>query len=165
MRALLLHVLLLLSACGPDLGPDGEASLNANDYVPAEGRWLQYGPAAAPDQGPFLMIEVLASSWELREGPSWTESVSEETVSFSDEDGLSIDGTTVLPAKLSEGAEQDGTTVVSMGDETVYYGTFSLATRTSVPSGRVSGEWIFARELGPIALTLDGDAWELVYYE
>lgn len=156
---------LLLAACGSD-GPHTQGgSLHATDFIPAAGAWMQYGPTEAPADGPFLMIEVGISSWELREGTSWTEASSEEQIPVTDDNGLAITGTTVLPAELSEGAEQDGTTVVSIGDELVYYGTFSLAARTSVPSGRFAGEWVFAPGTGPIQLSVDGQGWELVYYE
>lgn len=153
-----------LAACGSDDPYASGKGLWAGDYLPPVEHWAQYGPAADPSSGPFLMIEVDAQSWELRQGESWTEAPQGETLPWDGADGLLLGGTRVLPAELEEGAEQDGVTVISIGDETVYYGTFGDTCRTSVPSGRFAGEWAFAPGMGPIALVLDGVRWELVYY-
>lgn len=157
--------LLFLAACGSDAPYTQGGSLNAIDYVPATQSWLQFGPAEAPADGPFLMIEVSDASWELRQGPEWTDATSEEQLPVTSDDGLSVAGALLLPAEITEGAEQDGVTVLTLGDEQVYYGTFTMAVRTSVASGRFAGEWAFAPTVGPIALTVDGQVWELVYYE
>jgi hypothetical protein len=165
MRILPLPLLALLAACGPDLGPAGAGSLHAEDYLPPLERFLQLGPQDAPADGPWLMIEVGEDSWELREGMEWNQAERQEQLEIDDEDGLRLAGSLLLPAELAEGTEQDGTTVLSLGEEEVYYGGFDLAVRTEVPSGRFGGEWTFAQGVGPIALTVDGQRWELVYYE
>jgi len=164
MRLSLL-ALVVLTACGSDDPYTEAGGLHAGDYIPATNDWLQFGPTDAPADGPFLMFEVGPTAWELRQGISWTEADSEEQIATDTDDGLTLAGTTVLPGRLSEGAEQGGATVLTMGDESVYYGTFSLTARTSVPSGRFAGEWVFAPHIGPILMTIDGQVWELVFYE
>jgi len=164
MRLSLL-ALVVLTACGSDDPYTEAGGLYAGDYIPVADDWLQFGPTEAPADGPFLMIEVSATEWELRQGVGWTEADSEEKLATTTDDGLTLAGTTVLPGELSEGAEQGGATVLAMGDESVYYGTFALAARTTVPSGRFAGEWVFAPRIGPILMTIDGQVWELVYYE
>ncbi len=157
--------LLLAVGCGPDTGPVGPGSLDAVDYIPLDKDFLQYGPAADPSGGPFLMIEVGTSSWELRYGSSWTETTDQEQLGYTGDDGLALDGSVVLPAEIAQDAEQDGATVVAMGEAKVYYGTFDQCVQTFVSGGRVAGDWMFAPVVGPISLTLDGEEWELVYYE
>ena len=164
MRRALLPCLLLLVACGPDDPYTEGSGLHASDYLPPAESWLQYGQPAAPTEAPYLMIEVGTESWELRQGESWNDATSEWTVPFDDSEGLLLDGARVLPAELSEGEEQDGVQVISIGDEAVYYGTFSLAARCDVPSGAYAGEWIFAPNIGPIQLVVDGVTWEMVTY-
>jgi hypothetical protein len=164
MRPALLPVLALLAACGPDDPYTAASGLHSGDYLPPVDSWLQYGPKVAPADGPFLMIEVGPDSWELRQGESWNDAPSTSSLPYDDSDGLLLEGVRVLPGELSEGAEQDGVTVLTIGDEEVYYGTFSMAARCEVPAGDYAGEWIFAPGLGPIQLVIDGVSWELVYY-
>jgi hypothetical protein len=164
MRATFLPLLLLV-ACGGDDTYTQAGGLNAQDYLPPAEAWLQFGPVEQPDVGPFLMVDVGASSWELRQGDSWTEATDTEQLPVASDDGVSLGGALVLPAKLSEGQEQDGVTVTSIGEEETYYGTFSLAVRSAVPSGRFAGEWVFAPAQGPVIMVIDGQEWELVYYE
>lgn len=164
MRPALLPVLALLAACGPDDPYTAASGLHAGDYLPQVEAWLQYGPSTAPADGPFLMIEVGTDAWELRQGDTWNDAPSSEQLPYDAADGLLLGGQRVLPGELSEGAEQDGVTVLSIGDEEVYYGTFSMATRVDVPSGPYAGEWVFAPYTGPVQLVIDGVRWELVYY-
>ncbi len=164
MRALLSLPLLLSVACGGDDPYAGPTGLDALDFYPVEGAWLQYGPEQAPADGPFLMIEVGPSSWELRQGTDWAEYDSTETLDYTTDDGLVLQGSLLLPAKLSEGEIQDGVEILSLGEASVYYGSFPNAATTVVPDGRFAGEWIFAPLLGPAQMSLDGQVWELVYY-
>jgi hypothetical protein len=157
-------LLLLLCACGDLLGPT-EAGFAATDFAPEPGLWLQFGPEESPREGPFLMIEVSAVGWELRWGETWNGSEDREVLPWSEDDGLALGGALLLPAEVAAGSVQDGVEVLGIGDEEVYYGTFQDAARSAVPTGRAAGEQVFARDFGPIRLSLDDQAWELVYYQ
>ncbi len=156
--------LLLLAACGPDDPYTEGGGLHFADYVPPAEAWLQYGPAEDPAAGPWLMIEVGSSSWDLRQGESWVDASSTEELAYTADDGLVLASSLVLPAELTEGGEQDGVQVLTIGDESVYYGTFPMAARCAVPSGRFAGEWVFAPAVGPVRMVIDDQIWELVYY-
>lgn len=163
MRTAYALFLALAGGCGDPAGPMG-GTLDAVDYAPEPGRWLQFGPQEDPAAGPYLMIEVGEATWELRVGPDWGNATASEDLPFSAEEGLWLGGELLLPAELAEGEAQDGVELLSLGDEEVYYGTFARSARTLVPAGRFAGEQVFAPAMGPIALTLDAQAWELVYY-
>ncbi len=164
MRVLNALPLLLVVACGGDDPYTEGGGLRAQDYYPVVDAWMRYGPKAAPADGPYLMVEVSASSWELRQGTSWADHDDTEVLDYAIDDGLELQGSLLLPPELSEGDVQDGVEILSITDEQVYYGTFNSAARTSIPDGRFAGEWIFAPVVGPIQIALDGEIWELVYY-
>ncbi len=163
-RPTLLLALALSAGCDDD--PYAEADgLDARDFYGQADSFMQFGPSEAPAGGPFLMMHIEANSWALREGEEWANADDLGSLTVDTADGLVVDGQLIMPATLEVGAEQEGVEVLSLGEEQVYYGIFPLSVRTSVPSGRFQGEQIFARDVGPAQLVLDGETWELVYYQ
>lgn len=161
MRLLLV---LVLAGCGGDEGgADGVAW--AQEYLPPVDSWLQYGLAGNPIAPPWLIVRAETGTWELREGEEWSTAERLDTLPVDTSAGLEVGGTLLLPEKLEVGASADGVEVLALEEVEVYYGTFPDAVRVRVEGGRFGGEHAFALGRGPVALTLEGEAWELVWYE
>jgi hypothetical protein len=160
-----LAVLVLLASCGGGTDTSSGAEKNAADYLAPEGTFAQLGPSSDPASGPWLMFNYQVLAWELREGKSWNAGKSLGTLPVDASSGISVDGSLLLPDRPSEGASSGDVEVLSIGDEETYYGTFPDAIRVRVGSGRFEGEQVWGVALGLVRATIDGDAWEIVYYE
>jgi hypothetical protein len=101
-----------------------------------------------------------------RAGERWDDGTGEASLATeTSEEGLSVDGLLVLPARIRPDETWDGGEVVDIGPLDVWYGGFEQAVSVSLSGGRLAGEAGFARELGPVKLSLDGDPWELAGYQ
>ena len=154
--------LLLLAGCGGqavrDTGPaDG-------DFRGPPGTRIELVPAETPESTPW-MLAIAEAGWELREGDRWRNARAAGQWSISRDDGLWVDGWQLLPADPSVGAAGDGVTVVSEGALTVWYGTFPWTVSVEVADGPFAGPAAFARDVGPIVLTVGGETRELAGYE
>lgn len=157
-------ILLALWACGaPDPVSTAE---NFQPYAGPPGRSLEFVPSDAPDQTP-LLLEVAedGGAWETRWGARWADAEPRDTFVVVREAGLFVAESQLLPEKISIGATGDGVELIDMDAHTVWYGTFDDTAIAAVELGRFAGEQVFAREIGPIRLTLDGVGWELAWYE
>ena len=65
----------------------------------------------------------------------------------------------------SPGTTTEDVTVTALGEASAWYGTFEMAVTLDRTGGRLASEQIFARDIGPVVLTLDGFRWELASYE
>lgn len=168
MRRLLLPcplaLCLLLPACQGESSAGG-GGRDAAEYTGEPGTWLELGTVSDPAATPHHIYRLEETTWTVREGTEWStaEDLAEYTVDTSE--GLVVDGQRLLPARLAEGESQDGAEVLTIGEEEVYYGLFSDAVRVSVGSGTWAGEHVFAPGVGLIYTTVEGESWELVYYQ
>lgn len=153
----------LLVGCGEPA--EGSRSLQPEDLLPTDGRVNVYTPADDTAAEP-LALRAADRTWTLRLGEDWetAEAVAELDVRVGD-DGVRVGDDLLLPATVAVGEAGDGVTVVAMDEYTTYYGTWPLAVTVEVDGGRWAGVQVFAAGMGPIAATLDGVSWDLVYYE
>ncbi len=142
----------LFLACN-DAPVDAENERRAVDYAGKPGTRLAYAPGATPDDVP-LWLAIEDGAWELREGTAWDEATMLSRHEVTVEGPLLVDGVEFLPAEPR-----------SSSDYTAYYGTFPDTVSTEVPEGELAGPWVFARDLGPVHLTVAGVERDLVYYE
>ena len=68
-------------------------------------------------------------------------------------------------ARGTEGAPADGARVRAIAPWTTWYGTFPRAAEVVVDEGAWKGTQVFAENVGPVHLTLDGASWEVTWYE
>ena len=158
-------VLVVALACNKV--PEGEgAQFHAADYLAPQGSYLELAPIEDPTGATLLMIRADAEdAWTLRTGASWVEGIDAGTVAVSVEDGLTLDGETLLPATVAPGETAGDSEVVSIDDWETYYGTFAHTAVVEVSAGRFTGTNAFAQDHGPVTLSVDGATWDLVYYE
>lgn len=98
-------------------------------------------------------LRLGADAWEARVGASWDEGEVLGVWPVVREPALELDGVTLLESPLPPPAELEA-----------YYGTFSEVISSEVTTGEFTGEWSFARGLGPIVATLGGVRRECVVY-
>ena len=160
MRAAPLAALAL--GCGAplqaDTGPSGD------DYRGPPGARIELVPADAPEATPW-MLAIEEASWELRVGDRWRNAETAGQWTASREDGLWVDASHLLPADPSVGSAAEGVTVVSEGEHAVWYGTFPWTVSVEVEAGPFAGPAVFALDVGPIVLTVEGETRELAGYE
>lgn len=139
------------------------------------------GEAIPVDRDRPLLLHARADSWEMRVGePRWSRGTPLATWSVDRSGGFSLAGVLVLPGKPDVGATEQGTRVVSIDAVTTWGGTFPEVLTVQVgedrpgddtgaaPAGDLAGPrglYQFARDLGPVALTLPDGRWELVRWE
>jgi hypothetical protein len=157
-------ITLLLLACGPDKGTPSAPDVASSVYAGAVGTSFAFIPAGQPDAD-MLFVAVRDEAWEVRIGLEWDDAaaVGRWARSFG-EDGLALDGVVVLPGTVAVGSTSGAATVTADGARTVWYGTFPETVAVEVAEGSLAGEHVFARDIGPIQLTVDGAVWELATY-
>jgi len=157
-------IALLLLACGPDKGTASAPEVASSVYAGAVGMSFAFIPAGQPDAD-TLFVAVREEAWERRIGREWDDAaaVGRWSRSFG-EDGLALDGVVVLPGTVTVGSTSGAATVTAEGARAVWYGTFPDTVAVQVAEGPLTGEQVFARDIGPIQLTVDGAVWELATY-
>lgn len=162
MRAIGASMLLLVGCKG---GSEADPSFTAGAFVPPDGRHQEYTPADDTAADP-LMLRAEADEWTMVVGESWATGteIGRFTVR-ADADGLWAADTLLLPDRVSVGATGEGVEVTAIEEHTTYYGTFDLAVTVEIESGAWAGTQVLARGFGPVTATLDGETWDLVYYE
>lgn len=155
---------LLLLACSAEfVGGSDPATLEA--WGGPAGAYLELAPIGEPDS-PALLIEIDRDGWDLRYGTGW--SGAQELGARGlviDELGYAVGESLLVPAPVEEGASAQGSTILRRGELEVWYGTFPDAIEVEVGGGELAGEAAFGAGIGPLRLTWQGRAWELVYYE
>ena len=157
--------MLLLLACAGEDGPGGDGGLGYSDFVPEPGWIAEYIPQDAPEVEPMHLHIGDEGGWQLRRGERWADAEVLGDWEALDEGGYFVNGELVLPERLTAGEVTDGVTVVELGEVSAWYGTFEMGVIVDRQGGRLASEQVFARDLGPVVLTLDGFRWELAYYE
>jgi hypothetical protein len=158
-------MLILLLACGKG-GDEGTRELRAADFVPPEGLVLEYRIAGSDDTDavdtdtavqapPTALILLVEGGWGFRAGTSWNTGTEVGVFPISIQGGLQVDGVPILPERITDG----------IGPASTWYGEFEQAVTVEIAEGRFAGTMVLAPGLGPIAPTLDGVAYDLVYYE
>jgi hypothetical protein len=154
---------LLLAACA---GEEPEpAGFQASAFALDPGLALQHATADDPATGPTRWLLAEGTTWEIREGASWESAAVVETLEVALGGDLTVDGEVVLPASVAEGSAAGDAQVSAVGPFEAWYGTYDPAASVEVAAGRAAGSWAFAQDFGPVFFTLDGTAWDLVYYE
>ena len=162
--------MIALLACTGAEGPTGDGLL-ASDFVGPESLRMEFVVPTDEEADSGTPQEVLHlrsedGLWALRTGERWSEAtpVGEYAAELGDE-GFFLGGDQVLPARLTQGQTSEaGVTVTSLGERSVWYGTFPMAVEVEVSEG-LPGVHAFAEGIGPIQLELYGQVWELAYYE
>ena len=175
--------LALLAGCGGDSPASGGADAAA--YTGVVGRLYElHPPSGAADDtagdtagdtaaadtatappGPTRWLRIDATAWTLSEGDDIDTALVVGTFALRTSDGLVVDGTRLLPGRLTEGASADGARVRAIAPWTTWYGTFPRAAEVVVDEGAWKGTQVFAENVGPVHLTLDGASWEVTWYE
>lgn len=155
--------LALAAACSGGAAPDSGGSAEG-DFAGQAGTRLLYVDPLDVDGTP-LWLQINADSWELRHGERWRNADQHATLDIRRDNGLWVDGSQLLPANPEQGATGDGVRITASGEATVHYGTFPVTVSALIDAGAFAGEAVFADTVGPIALTVDGDAWQLGFYE
>ncbi len=179
MKRLEAALALLLAGCGADTPASGGADAAA--YAGVVGRLYElHPPAGAADDtaagdtaadtatappGPTRWLRIDATAWTLSEGDDIDTALVIGTFALRADDGLVVDGTRLLPGRLTEGASADGARVRAIAPWTTWYGTFPRAAEVAVDEGAWKGTQVFAENVGPVHLTLDGASWEVTWYE
>ena len=167
MRAL---SLLVLTGCAAPAynGQSGDAG--TADYLGPVGRILYFQPAEIPTES-LLYVQLLDGGWELRQGTRWrtADPVASWEVTLG-ADGITVDGTLVLPSPVGPGTTAGDATIESVDDREVRYGTFENTATVTIASGDWAGDQAWAKDYGPIRIevrdpALDVRAWELVGYD
>ncbi len=138
------------------------------------------GEAIRVDRDRPLLLHALADRWEMRVGePRWSRGTPYAVWEATRSGGFSLAGRRVIPGRPEVGAEEDGTRVVSVDTVQTWGGTFPEVLTVDVGAPHASdtgdatpadatgpaGIFQFARDLGPVALTLPDGRWELVRWE
>jgi hypothetical protein len=167
VRALLPAALVACAAPAYN-GQSGDAS--TADYLGPAGRILYFQPAEVPAED-VLYVQLQEGAWALRQGTRWrtAEPIATWDVALA-EDGISVDGTLVLPSPVGPGTTIGDATVESLDDREVRYGTFENTATVTIASGDWAGEQAWAKDFGPVRIevrnaALDVRAWELVGYD
>jgi hypothetical protein len=165
-----------LTGCGGSASaPQG---LDYLAFVGASGRLMELrAPSPAGDTGdtgaldtaalagPSRWLRIGESDWVLSEGDDVDTAAAVSSWPILLDKGLFVDGTPLLPPRVAAGATLDGATITEVAEWTTRYGTFPTAAHVAVEAGPFAGDHAFAEDVGPIHLTIDGQAWELVWYE
>ena len=162
-----------LAACSKS-GADVQTA-KAVDYAGLAGGMFVYTPVGAheadtgtadtgtADTGaaeiPELRLDIGDAEWTFTLGRGAT------AFAWSVADGLVVDDSTLLPATVTKGSSGAGVEVTEVGELAVWYGLFPDVASVTVSTGRLSGEWAFARDIGPVRGAFGGEDWELVYYQ
>lgn len=125
----------------------------AADYAGIVGTVYGYAPAETPDATPVLLA-ITEGRWELRQGNDWDDAPPIAVYSVVVDAAITVEGVELLPSGFTAGEAYAG-----------YYGEFSDTATRNVEGGSFTGKWTFARDLGPVRLTLDGAELELVSYQ
>ncbi len=150
-------------ACAP-ADSEGGAGFLAEEYAGEASTRLAFAPSAVPDEAP-VWLQIGESDWELRVGDEWATAEASAVYEMSVEEGLWVDDVQMLPYRLVAGVVDDALEIVSLGEWETWYGRFPDTVEVSVAADPFTGRWVFAEGLGPIAIAIDGESRELVYYE
>ncbi|MEN9785441.1 MAG: hypothetical protein RLZZ299_705 [Pseudomonadota bacterium] len=148
------------------------------------------GTEVRVDRDRPLLLHTRADRWDMRVGePRWSRGTPLTSWTADRSGGFSLAGVLVIPGRPDVGAEQDGTRVVSVDTVTTWGGTFpdvlTVEVGAAAPGRDTGGDpgtadtgvmgtgdlatprgtFQFARDLGPVALTLPDGRWELVRWE
>jgi hypothetical protein len=153
--------LALLGGCG---GDPATADGGRGDYAGRTELEAEFVDPERPDGQPWL-LRVEEDRWEVRAGERWADGTVLGQWAVDRADGLWLDDVRMLPANAEQGAAVDGVRVDRVGAVAVYYGTFPDAVETTVTGGdRLDGSHAFAKDIGPIRLTIGGMTRELAFY-
>ena len=137
---------------------EGAAAAGGNrlvsDYAGLPGTRIELAPADLPDDPP-IQISLGEEAWEARLGEDWDVAASVGLWEMT----LNREGLTVAGVELLDDSIPDSASV------TTWYGKFTDAITVKVKEAPFAGEWSFARDLGPIVITLDEARRECVVYE
>ena len=152
-------ILLALACSGGGAAVPESLGGGAEEYAGPVGRLLQWAPPELPDaDGVVLRIED--GTWNFE----WADGTTGSSTWTLDDQGFAVDGVYLLPARLAEGSTADGVAVTQSGAVDVWYGNFPDCVTVEVDVGVWAGTQIFAKDIGPIAVTWNGE-WEAIYYE
>ena len=155
-------IVFALVACKGDEAPPG--SHLASSYALPAGVRLVFAPLDTPE-GATETLGRSGPRWELRDGDDWDDGAVLDSFAVDDADGIVVDGVLLLPAVFQKGTTEGGAKITGIGPHETWYGTFDDTVEVEVSSGRWEGTQRFAATLGPVTVTLDGLAWDLVSYD
>lgn len=164
-----ISLLLLLAACGSDAARTSGASFAT--YAGEPGRLYELRAPTLVDTAdtatsPSRWLRVADTTWTLTEGPSPDTGSPVATWTTRRERGLFVNDVRLLPANVLSGTSEDGATVRAVAAWDTVYGTFPDAAEVEITTeGTWAGTQVFAEDVGPVFLTIDGAAWETVWYE
>ena len=145
-------VLGALWGCKDDAGLTG-SSTRAEDFAGRVGTVYAFAPYETPDDTP-LLLAMEAASWETRTGEQWDDATLVAVYSVEVGESLLVEGVELLPPSPEAGSVYAG-----------YYGTYEDAVLRTITEGTFMGQWVFARDLGPVHLTINSVELELVSYQ
>lgn len=110
--------------------------------------------SADPDRSLAISLAISSTSWEFRTGNDWDDAVPVAVYDFVLAEALLVDGVELLPASFEAGASYAG-----------LYGEYADTATRTIAEGGFAGKWIFARNIGPVYVALNGVEYELVTYQ
>jgi len=152
--------LLLLLACADEGAVPESSGAAPAAYAGPVGRILEYAGMGDP-QGDTRFLAIQEGSWD------WSASQTDAStwITRLTDEGLWVDEAQVLPERLAAGARAPGVEVTAVGEAETWYGTFPDTVTVDVEEGVLAGPTIWARDIGPVLITVQGWSGELVYYE
>ena len=149
-----MRVLIVLALVGCEESATAKGNTpKAEDFAGREGMVYTYAVTPETDTT-FLLLAITADSWEFRTGTDWDEAVSAGLYQVVVDGSLVVDTIELLPGTFSAGDPYEG-----------YYGEYADTASNTVGEGTFAGNWIFARDLGPVHLALNGVEEEMVMYQ
>jgi len=133
------------------------------DYAGDVATLLLFAPLGDPEGTP-RMLRISEADWEFRAGDFWRKADPGTPLVYTMDTDLVVDGQTLLPEEVRVGGAAESATIIESGVYEGYYGTFPDTVTVEIKEGPWTGTAIFARDIGLIRYSNDGD-WELTYYE
>lgn len=156
---------LAVAALGCGGADPVDVGLHASTFELPPGTVLQHAAAENPQTGPVRWMLAEGSTWEIREGAEWESAAVVRVLEVGQDADLTVGGEVVLPATVAKGSTAGDARVTEVGPFEGWYGTYDPAASVEINAGQAAGTWVFAEGFGPVFYTIDGSAWDLVYYE
>lgn len=125
----------------------------AEDYAGNAGTIFGYA-VSAESADPLVSLAISSSTWEFRTGNDWDDAVPVASYAMVLDGALVVDGKELLPSSFEAGTSYAG-----------LYGEYADTASRTLTDGSFAGKWIFARNIGPIYIALNGIEYEMVTYQ
>lgn len=158
--------IVLVSALVACAGDDPTAGLDPKpeDYLVPAGTYFEFTPRDTPGEI-RMMRAVDGRHWVMRAGENWDLGEDLETFFIATDNGFWMGSDQLLPAEIEIGSEGVGVSVVDVDEWPTVYGTFQRAAIVERTDGRFAGSAALVPGVGPVTFSLDGVAWDIIYYE